>query len=36
MVDEVFQRDGRVAGIFFVDFGEFPIVFGAALGWQCF
>ena len=32
MVDEVFQRDGRIARIFFVDFGEFLFVFGAAIG----
>ena len=33
MVDEIFQRDGRITGVLFVDFGEFPIVFGAAIGW---
>ena len=36
MVDEVFQRDGRVAGIFFVDFDEFLFVLRELLGWQCF
>ena len=34
MVDEIFQRDGRITGVLFVDFGEFPIVFGAAIGWH--
>jgi hypothetical protein len=36
MVDGVFQRDGRVAGIFFVDFDEFLFVLRQLLCRQCF
>ena len=36
VVDEVFDCSRRVAGEFFIDLGEFQLVFGALVGWQRF